>query len=108
MERRFQFKYLKNDSVRIMVACKFSESSGCVWSVHARVSPSNEILCVKKLDSVHNCGAAVRTHTNPRTGSDLVSSVVADRVRAQPLTRPTDVVFDMKTEYGLDISYRVA
>ncbi|XP_028073479.1 uncharacterized protein LOC114275683 [Camellia sinensis] len=45
---------------------------------------------------------------NPRTGSDLVSAVVADRVHDQPLTRPTDVVFDLKNEYGLDISYRVA
>ncbi|XP_028052557.1 uncharacterized protein LOC114257041 [Camellia sinensis] len=88
--------------------CKFAESTGCAWSVHARVLSSNGILCVKKLDSVHNCGAAVRTHTNPRTGSNLVLSVVVDRVRAQPLTRPTDIVFDMKNDYGLDISYRVA
>ncbi|KAL7180554.1 hypothetical protein ACSBR1_043704 [Camellia fascicularis] len=45
---------------------------------------------------------------NPRTGSDLVSDVIADRVREQPLTRPTDVVFGMKNDFGLDISYRVA
>ncbi|XP_028052512.1 uncharacterized protein LOC114256998 [Camellia sinensis] len=108
VERGFQFKYLKNDSVRITAVCKFAESRGCAWSVHARVLSSNGLLCVKKLDSVHNCGAAIRTHTNPRTGSDLVSSVVADRVRAKPLTRLTNIVFDMKNDYGLDISYRVA
>ncbi|XP_028070650.1 uncharacterized protein LOC114273084 [Camellia sinensis] len=107
VECGFQFKYLKNDSDRIMAVCKFAESTGCTWLVHARVLSSNRILCVKKLDSVHNCGAAVQTHRNPRMGSDLVSSVVADRVRAQPLTRPTDIVFDMKNDYGLDISYRV-
>ncbi|KAL7235051.1 hypothetical protein ACSBR1_018519 [Camellia fascicularis] len=99
--------YVKNDSVRITTVCKFAESIGCTWLVHARVLSSNGILCVKKLDTVHNYGAAVRTHRNPRTGSDLVSSVVADRVCAQPLTRPTDIVFDMKNDYGLDISYRV-
>ncbi|KAL7238657.1 hypothetical protein ACSBR2_004699 [Camellia fascicularis] len=82
VERGFQFKYLKNDSVRITAICKFVESTGYAWSVHARVLSSNGILCVKKFDSVHSCGAAVRTHTNPRTGSDLVSSVVADQVRA--------------------------
>ncbi|XP_028107974.1 uncharacterized protein LOC114306837 [Camellia sinensis] len=108
VERGVQFKYLKNDSVRITTVCKFAESTGCAWSVHARVLSSNGILCVKKLDSVHNCGAAVRTHTNPRTRSNLVSSVVADRVRAQPLMRPTDIVFDMKNDNGLDISYWVA
>ncbi|KAL7225701.1 hypothetical protein ACSBR1_020955 [Camellia fascicularis] len=45
---------------------------------------------------------------NPRTRSDLVADVVADRVRAQPLTCPTDVIFGLKNDYRLDISYRVA
>ncbi|KAL7237822.1 hypothetical protein ACSBR2_004013 [Camellia fascicularis] len=80
----------------------------CPWSVHARMLPSSGVLCVKRFDSVHTCGAAVRTSRNPRMGSDLVSTVVADRVRDKPLTRPTNVVFDLKNEYGLDISYRVA
>ncbi|KAL7224733.1 hypothetical protein ACSBR1_026086 [Camellia fascicularis] len=29
-------------------------------------------------------------------------------MRAQPLTCPTNVVFSLKNNYGLDISYRVA
>ncbi|XP_028064024.1 uncharacterized protein LOC114267217 [Camellia sinensis] len=107
VERGFQFKYIKNDSVRITVVCKFVEATGCKWSVHARMLPSNGVLCVKRFNSVHTCGVAVRTYRNPRTGSDLVSNVVADRVRDQPLTRPTDVVFDLRNEYGLEISYRV-
>ncbi|KAL7229042.1 hypothetical protein ACSBR2_007691 [Camellia fascicularis] len=81
--KTFQFKYVKNDSVRITAVCKFAESIACTWSMHARVLPSNGILCVKNLDSVHNCGAT-------------------------PLTRPTDIVFDLKNDYGLDISYCVA
>ncbi|XP_028070249.1 uncharacterized protein LOC114272729 [Camellia sinensis] len=108
VERGFQFKYIKNDSVRITTVCKFAAVTGCVWSVHARVLPSNGVLCVKRFDSVHTCGAAVRTYRNPCTGSELVSAVVADRVRGQPLVRPMNVVFDLKNDYGLDISYRVA
>ncbi|KAF5932243.1 hypothetical protein HYC85_028414 [Camellia sinensis] len=108
VERGFQFKYIKNDSVRITVVCKFAASIDCSWSVHARMLPSSGVLCVKRFDSVHTCGAVVRTCRNPRTGSDLVSTVIADQVRDKPLTRPTDVVFDLKNEYGLDISYRVA
>ncbi|XP_028076401.1 uncharacterized protein LOC114278529 [Camellia sinensis] len=69
--------------------------------------PSTGVLCIKRFNSVHTCGATVRTCRNPRMGSDLVSAVVADRVRDQPLTRLTDVVFDLKNEYGLDISYQV-
>ncbi|KAL7166961.1 hypothetical protein ACSBR2_037593 [Camellia fascicularis] len=86
----------------------YARQTGCMWSVHARMLPSTEVLCIMRFDSVHSCGAAVRTYRNPRTGSDLVSTVVADRVRNQPLTRPMDVVFDLRNEYGLEISYRVA
>ncbi|XP_028118693.1 uncharacterized protein LOC114316225 [Camellia sinensis] len=41
-------------------------------------------------------------------GSELVSAVVTKWVCGQPLVRPTDVVFDLKNDHGLDISYRVA
>ncbi|KAL7230720.1 hypothetical protein ACSBR2_009076 [Camellia fascicularis] len=44
---------------------------------------------------------------NPRIGSDLVADVVANRVHAQPLTRFTDVIFDLKNDYELDISCRL-
>ncbi|XP_028075710.1 uncharacterized protein LOC114277948 [Camellia sinensis] len=108
VECGFQFKYVKNDAIRVTAICKFVTSTACEWLVHARVSPSNGVMCLKRFISVHSCGAAVRTYRNPRTGSDLVSDVIAGRVREQPLTRPTDVVFDMKDGYGLDISYRVA
>lgn len=37
-----------------------------------------------------------------------MSSVVDDRVRDQLLMRPTDVVFDLKNEYRLEISYQVS
>ncbi|KAL7236207.1 hypothetical protein ACSBR1_019463 [Camellia fascicularis] len=108
VECGFQFKYVKNDDVRVTTICKFTTSTACEWLVHARVSPSNGIMCLKRFISVHSCGAAVQTYRNPRTRSDLVSDVITGRVREQPLTRPTDVVFDIKDGYGLDISYRVA
>ncbi|KAL7239556.1 hypothetical protein ACSBR2_005451 [Camellia fascicularis] len=107
VECGFQFKYVKNDSVRITALCKFATSSGCVWLVHAKVSASNGVLSLKRFNSVHSCGAAIRTYKNPRTGSELVSDVITNHVRAQPLTHPMDVVFDMKDSYELDISYHV-
>ncbi|KAL7196677.1 hypothetical protein ACSBR1_036652 [Camellia fascicularis] len=108
VECGFQFKYVKNDSIHVIAVCKFATSTGCEWLIHSSVSASNGIFCLKRFNPVHFCGPAVRTYKNPRTGSDLVSDVIACRVREQPLTRPTDVVFDMKDGYELDISYRVA
>ncbi|KAL7236570.1 hypothetical protein ACSBR1_019796 [Camellia fascicularis] len=108
VECGFQFKYMKNDLVRVTAVCKFTMSTGCAWLIHSRVSASNGIFCLKKFNLVYSYGAAVRTYRNPQTGSDLVADVIACHVREQPLTRPTDVVFDMKDGYGLDISYRIA
>ncbi|KAL7181304.1 hypothetical protein ACSBR1_040226 [Camellia fascicularis] len=35
VECGFQFKYMKNDSVRITAVCTLRESKGCMWSIHA-------------------------------------------------------------------------
>ncbi|XP_028094307.1 uncharacterized protein LOC114294374 [Camellia sinensis] len=79
-----------------------------MWSVHARVLHANGFFYVRKWNGLHTCGVSVRTPKNPRVGSDLVSDVISERVRDKPLTRPTDVVYDLKKDYGLEVSYRVA
>ncbi|KAL7177159.1 hypothetical protein ACSBR2_030489 [Camellia fascicularis] len=59
-------------------------------------------------DNEHMCGVAVHTVKNRRLRSDLVLDIFAQRIRDKPLTRSTDVAFDLKKKYGLEISYRVA
>ncbi|XP_028078013.1 uncharacterized protein LOC114279923 [Camellia sinensis] len=108
VECGFQFKYIKNDSMQIKPVCKFATSTTCPCLVYAQVFASNGILCLKRFNNLHLCGATVRTYRSFQTGSDLVSDVIADHVHEQPLTWPTNVVFDMKDGYGLDISCRVA
>ncbi|KAL7226500.1 hypothetical protein ACSBR1_021579 [Camellia fascicularis] len=108
VECGFRFKYLKNDSVRITAVYTMRESKGCLWSIHARVFHADEFFYIRKWNAEHICGVAVRTPKNQRAGSDLVSDVIYERVRDKPLTRPSDVVYDLKKDYGLEISYRVA
>lgn len=47
VERGFQFKYIKNDSVRIIAVYKFVEAIGCKWSVHVRMLPSRGVLALR-------------------------------------------------------------
>ncbi|XP_028103609.1 uncharacterized protein LOC114302737 [Camellia sinensis] len=108
VECGFRFEFVKNDSVRITAVCTMRESRGCMWFVHARVLHANGFFYLRKWNSEHICGVAVRTPKNPRAGSDLVSDVICERVCDKPLTRPTDVVYDLKKDYGLEVSYRVA
>ncbi|KAL7174684.1 hypothetical protein ACSBR2_033850 [Camellia fascicularis] len=108
VECGFRFKFLKNDSVRITAICMMRESKNCTWSIHARVLRADEFFYIRKWNREHSCGVTVRIAKNPRAGSELVSDVISERVHDRPLTRPTDVVYGLKKDYGLEISYRVA
>ncbi|XP_028062631.1 uncharacterized protein LOC114265963 [Camellia sinensis] len=63
---------------------------------------------LRKYVNEHTCGVAVRTSTNRLVGSDLVADIMVKRIRDKPLTRPTEVILDIKQDYSLDITYRVA
>ncbi|KAL7201713.1 hypothetical protein ACSBR1_033415 [Camellia fascicularis] len=85
-----------------------AQGKGCTWSVHARMLKTNQFFYLRKWNSVHSCDVSVRTSNYPRVGSDMVTDIVASCVRDRPLTRPTDVILDLKDDYGLDINYHVA
>ncbi|KAL7174163.1 hypothetical protein ACSBR2_033421 [Camellia fascicularis] len=108
IECGFDFKFVKNDSVRVTAVCTLREQKGCSWLVHGRVQTCNGYFYLKRLNNLHSCGAVVRTGKNNRLNSELVCNVISDRLRDKPLTRPTDVVFELKKEYGLNVSYHVA
>ncbi|KAL7225422.1 hypothetical protein ACSBR1_020736 [Camellia fascicularis] len=108
VECGFDFKYLKNDSVRITTVYSLCDSKGCDWFVHGRVLDANGFFYIRKRNSEHSCGVAVRTAKNRHLGSDLVSDIFSQHIRDKPLTKLTDVAFDLKKNYRLDISYRVA
>ncbi|KAL7190622.1 hypothetical protein ACSBR2_022828 [Camellia fascicularis] len=67
----------------------------------------NGFFYLRKWNNEHICGVAVPTVNNRRLGSDLVSDIFAHHICDKPLTRPTDVAFDLKKNYRLEISYHV-
>ncbi|KAL7265371.1 hypothetical protein ACSBR1_003191 [Camellia fascicularis] len=85
----FDFKFVKNDSVRVTTVCTLREQRGCTWLIHGRVQTCNGYFYLKRLNS------------------ELVYNVFGDRIRDKSLTRPIDVVFDVKKEYGLTVSYHI-
>ncbi|KAL7239474.1 hypothetical protein ACSBR2_005387 [Camellia fascicularis] len=60
------------------------------------------------LDSERMTRVAVRTDKNLRMGSELVTDVITERVHNKSLTRSTNVKYDFKKAYGLQMSYHVA
>ncbi|XP_028123989.1 uncharacterized protein LOC114321055 [Camellia sinensis] len=95
-------------AAKITAVYMMRELKNCMWSIHARVLGADEFFYIRKWNREHSFGVAVRTVKNPRVASELVCDVIFERVHDRPLTRPTDVVYDLKKDYGLEISYRVA
>ncbi|XP_028070891.1 uncharacterized protein LOC114273319 [Camellia sinensis] len=108
IECGFDFKFVKNDSLRVTAVCTLQEKKGCTRLIHGKVQTCNGYFYLKRLNNLHSCGAVVRTGKNSRLNSKLVCNVIGDRLRDKLLTRPTDVVFDLKKEYGLNVSYHIA
>ncbi|KAL7194911.1 hypothetical protein ACSBR1_035174 [Camellia fascicularis] len=108
VECEFQYKYVKNDSLRITAICAMTKMKASKWKVYARKLEANEFFYLRKWVSEHICSVVVRTSKNLLVGSKLVADIMADRVRDRPLTRPIEVILDMKQDFSLDITYRVA
>ncbi|XP_028083309.1 uncharacterized protein LOC114284574 [Camellia sinensis] len=94
--------------LRVTAVCTLQEQKRCSWLILGRVQTCNGYFYLKTLNNLHSCGAVVRTRKNNRLNSELVCNVIGDQLRDKLLTRPTDVVFDLKKEYDLNVSYHIA
>ncbi|XP_038678413.1 uncharacterized protein LOC119979862 [Tripterygium wilfordii] len=65
-------------------------------------------LGLRFLNNVHICGSAIRTSKNVPMSSGIVADIIGNRVSNAPLLRPIDVIKEIKSDYGLDISYHKA
>ncbi|CAL2227495.1 unnamed protein product [Prunus armeniaca] len=108
IENGFKMKYLKNEPRRVTAVCAKKESNGCEWHVDAVKSNVNGFFYIKNLNNAHSCSGLIREKINKAMGSRLVSSIVKDKVRSNPLVRPIELITDLKENYGLDIPYHVA
>ncbi|CAL2238331.1 unnamed protein product [Prunus armeniaca] len=108
IENGFKMKYLKNEPRRVTAVCAKKESNDCEWHVHVVKSNVNGFFYIKNLNNAHSCSGLIREKRNKAMGSRLVSSIVKDKVRSNPLVRPIELITDLKENYGLDIPYHVA
>ncbi|KAL7170385.1 hypothetical protein ACSBR2_035284 [Camellia fascicularis] len=105
IELGFDFKYLKYDTERVAVRCKWEEKIGCKWFIHGVKEKANGFFVIKKFMSLYSCGAAYHTSINCRILAYLIARVIANIVRLNPLKRPVEVVRDFRVNYGFSIMY---
>ncbi|XP_004305955.1 PREDICTED: uncharacterized protein LOC101307236 [Fragaria vesca subsp. vesca] len=108
VENGFQFRCMKNDKSRIIAVCAKKKKESCQWYVHASLRQSNNFFYITKLNNEHTCVCVVRHQKHKRLGSNIVSTIISDKVRANPLVKTRDIMDYLKQDYGFEVAYHTA
>ncbi|MQM09913.1 hypothetical protein Taro_042797 [Colocasia esculenta] len=103
--RGFNWKYLKNDSVRLTVHCNVSV---CPWRLHASVVREGPQFAIKSLNNIHTYGCDIMSDGHPRTSMKWVENAVKGKLVDKPTYRASEMMRDIRREYGISISYHQA
>ncbi|KAL6202695.1 hypothetical protein ACLB2K_026400 [Fragaria x ananassa] len=104
----FLFDYAKNDNLRVSASCSKKEYKKCEWYIYASIEKASCFFVVRKLVNTHSCLGIVRHEKHKKRGSKVISSIIVDKVKSDPLIKPTYIVKNFKEEYGLVIPYYMA
>ncbi|MQL89189.1 hypothetical protein Taro_021757 [Colocasia esculenta] len=67
--RGFNWKYLKNDSVRLTVRCYVDV---CPWRLHTSVVREGPEFAIKSLNNIHSCGCDIMSDGHLRSGLQML------------------------------------
>ncbi|KAL6213658.1 hypothetical protein ACLB2K_013104 [Fragaria x ananassa] len=108
VENGFQFRYTKNDKSRISAECAKKKRESCQWYVHVSLRQSNNFFYITKLNNEHTCVCVVRHQKHKRLGSNVVSTIISDKVRANSLVKTRDIMDYLKQDFGFEVAYHTA
>lgn len=100
----FAYRYKKNDSHRVTVKCK---AQGCSWRIYASRLSTTQLICIKKMNTMHTCGGAA-VKAGYRATRGWVGSIIKEKLKISPNYRPKDIADDIKREYGIELNYSQA
>ncbi|MQL95137.1 hypothetical protein Taro_027802 [Colocasia esculenta] len=103
--RGFNWKYLKNDSVRLTVRCYVDV---CPWRLHSSVVCEGPEFAIKSLNNIHSCGCDIMSDGHPETSKKWVANVVKGKLVDKPTYRASEIMRDIRRDYGISIPYHQA
>ncbi|MQL92850.1 hypothetical protein Taro_025486 [Colocasia esculenta] len=101
----FNWKYLKNDSVRLTERCYVVV---CPWRLHASVVREGPKFAIKSLNNMHSCGCDIMSDGHPRTSKKWAANVVKGKLVDKPTYRASEMMRDIRRDYGISITYHQA
>ncbi|KAL6135134.1 hypothetical protein ACLB2K_067362 [Fragaria x ananassa] len=108
IEMGFEYKYVRNIKKRVIAYCSKRESEHCGWCVNASLLEYNRFFVITDLVNEHSCHGVVCLQTNKMMGSKIIKSIMFDKVRENPNNKAIDIYHEIKSDYGMDVSYRTA
>ncbi|MQM00638.1 hypothetical protein Taro_033374 [Colocasia esculenta] len=100
--RGFNWKYLKNDSVRLTVRCNVDV---CPWRLHGFVIRQGPKFTIKSLNNIHSCGCDIMSDRHPRTSKKWVANTMKGKLVDKPTYRASEMMRDIRRDYGISIPY---
>ena len=98
--KRFEFKYIKNDSVRMGAKC-FAKR--CTWLILGSWCCDKKRYIVKHYVPNHTC--LLETSWNKRVTAHIIASKFGDVISNMPFIRPRHLKAMVKREFGVYITY---
>jgi hypothetical protein len=97
----FEFMTLRSSDRRYEVKCKGVD---CNWHVYARAVGKSAIYRIRDSQTEHECYGITHPNHNNVT-SIFIARKIREKLALQPDYKPMDIVKDMKTDLGVEISY---
>jgi len=73
------FKYLKNDSRKVIAKCT---EEGCGWRIYASFHKADHSFGIRKCNLEHSCGIDnLKNRDHPKANAKWVASIICEKVR---------------------------
>ena len=81
VETGYKFKFVQNDSSRVIVEFIKKKDTGYKWRIHAStILEMNEFFIIKKIENNHTCSVACKDIRNHRFTSKLIKKLIHDEI----------------------------
>jgi hypothetical protein len=106
MKHNFEFKVKKSNKSTYTIICV---DNNCSWRLSATKMDTNEFFVVRKYAREHTCEVGIRQNDHRQARSWFIGRQIMHKFQdPRTIYRPTDIINDIRREYGVVMSYQKA
>ncbi|XP_054785973.1 uncharacterized protein LOC129292447 [Prosopis cineraria] len=102
MKRNFEYKTLKSNGQRLVVACSVD---GCKWYIRALTISSTQVWVIRGYAKDHTCTVDVVCGDHRQATSLIISECVKQKVIDGECNDMKSIIKHMRKEFGVGVSY---